>query len=876
MQKLIRTFLVLLAVGAAACLANNKQRTYQTKAINQSMPIIDGLLHDTAWESVEWAGDFVQHEPYNGKQPSQQTTFKILFDQKNIYVAVRALDTEAQEIEARLSRRDDIQGDFIGVQLDSYYDKQTAFTFIVSAAGVKSDAVFSGDGENEDWSVDLVWYAKVTRDNHGWNAELRIPLSQLRYGNKKNHTWGMQIARQIFRNQEMSLWQPIAQEASGWIHHFGNLQGIGHLPKLRRIEVLPYTVARAEGMEKETGNPFQTGRSSGINGGIDGKIGITSDITLDFTINPDFGQVEADPSEVNLTAYESFFQEKRPFFIEGRNIFSYQVMMGDGDIANDNLFYSRRIGRRPAYFPDTVDDEYVDMPNQATILGAMKLSGKMQNGISIGVMDAVTQSEQASVDLNGQRRKVNVEPTTNYFLGRVQKDFRNGATRLGSIITHTHRNIKNDHLDFLNDNALTAGIDFHHEWKDRTWFIDFKGLFSHISGSTEAMIRQQRSPRRYYHRIDNDYRSLDSTLTSMSGHGGGFFIGRSGNSHVNFGGGGTWRSPGVELNDMGYMREADMVLQFTWVGLRWWEPFFIFRNVNINFNQYYATNWGRDKVVAGGNTNFNVKFKNYWSARLGFNINSESLSTSALRGGPALLQPASRRMWWGFNSDNRKPVTLGMGGGFNSSSDGIGRGWNANARIHWRPNESVSVSINPFFNQSINNLQYVTTEAPDDNDRYVFGRIDRKTMGMVFRLNYSITPDLSIQFYAQPFVSAGKYSHYKQITDSRAANYDNRFHEFTEQELSLENDVYQIDKNIDGEVDYSFDKPDFNFHQFHSNLVIRWEYHPGSTIFLVWSQGRTGYIDDGSFHIESDMQDLFRVHPHNVFLLKVNRWFSIF
>jgi len=874
-SHLLFVFLLAGVTGSTAAPNNQTARTYTTHSVNPRPPVIDGRLDDTAWAQVDWTGDFIQHEPYEGKSPTEQTAFKILYDAKNLYVAIKAHDSQPNLIEQRLSRRDDLQGDFVAVQLDSYYDQQTAFTFAVSAAGVKADGIFSNDGDNEDWTVDPVWFVKTARDDQGWTAEMRIPLSQLRYGDKEHHIWGLQVGRQLFRKEEMSLWQHISRNASGWVHHFGTLQGIARLPKAKRIELLPYTVGKVESMEAESGNPFETGRKSNLRIGLDGKVGITSDLTLDFTVNPDFGQVEADPSEVNLTAYESYFQEKRPFFIEGRNILSYQVMMGDGDVANDNLFYSRRIGRRPSYSPDLEDDEYAKMPGNTTILGAMKLTGKTRRGLSVGVMDAVTTHEFATLDHLGERNELCVEPLTNYFLGRVQQDFRDGATKVGGMLTQTHRKLEDSHLDYLNSNALTGGVDFTHQWKDRTWFVDFKAIFSHISGSREAMLEQQESSRRYFQRPDNDYAQVDSSLTSMQGHGGGLFIGRSGNSHVNFAVGGTWRSPGLEINDIGYMREADMALQFTWVGLRWWEPFAIFRNLNVNLNQWYATNWGGDRVVVGGNINMHMQFKNYWGAGFGGNLDSEALSTSALRGGPALILPASRRVWGRLSSDGRKPLTGSVFASVSRQNDGIGRSINLNTGVNWRPNNSVSFSLTPFYNQRRDNLQYVGTESYQNEDRYLFGRINQKTLGMVIRLNYSITPDFTVQFYGQPFVSAGDYSRFKRITDSRAAVYEERYRDFSNTEIRYADEEWLVDEDRDGSTDYSLGQPDFNFREFRSNLVLRWQYRPGSTVYLVWSQGRMDFEEQGRFALRNDMEDLFRRHPHNVFLLKLNHWFSL-
>lgn len=853
-----------------------QKRVYNTKRINPRPPVIDGHLNEPVWNSVEWEGDFIQHEPYEGKEPSQQTAFKILYDDKNVYVGIRAYDSEPEKIDRRLSRRDEMGGDIVGIQFDSYFDKRTAFTFIINAGCVKCDGIFTNDGENEDFSPDPIWYVKTNIDEQGWTAEMAIPLSQLRFGNQDNQVWGLQVARFLWRKEELSLWQFVPKDAPGWVHQFGELHGITGIKPSRRIELLPYTVGQLERMEEEEGNPFIPGHDEKADIGLDGKIGITSDLTMDFTINPDFGQVEADPSVVNLTAFETFYEEKRPFFIEGKNILDYRIMMGDGDLSNDNLFYSRRIGKPASYEPDTEDDEYMRMPEHSSILGAMKLTGKTKSGVSIGIMDAVTARERATIDLNGQRRQETVEPMTNYFLGRLQKDFRGGATTIGGIVTNTYRDIRDEDLEFLNRNALTGGFDFQHQWKERSYFVTLKTVFSQIRGSEEALVEAQRSSQRYYQRPDADHVTLDSSRTAMSGHGGSLFFGKTGSGHLNFVIGGTWRSPGLELNDMGYLREADLILQFTWMGYRWWEPFSIFRSFNINFNQWSGWNFGKDHILDGGNVNFHIQFKNYWNFGSGIGYNSELLSTHALRGGPSMLLPPRWNSWIYMNSDSKKTFQFGLNCSGSWNDEGYSRFYGIRPSVTWRPNNTVSLSINPFYNINKDDLQYIDT-IENGEDRYIFGRIDQKTLGLVLRLNYTITPTLTIQYYGQPFVSAGKYTRLKRITNPRAEAYGGRFHTFADEEIAYDPDdeIYSVDEDVDGTVDYTFDFPDFNFRQFRSNLVIRWEYTPGSTIYLVWSQSRTGDEATGNFSFRNDMRELFDVYPHNVFLIKINRWFSL-
>jgi hypothetical protein len=401
-----------------------EKKIYQT-TFTSSAPAIDGLMNDSCWSQVEWSGGFIQVQPDENKPPSQRTEFKILYDNNNLYVFIRAFDTEPEKISRRISRRDYFDGDLVEINIDSYYDQQTAFSFTASASGSKGDEAITQDGNNWDDSWNPVWYLKTSIDDKGWCAEMKIPFSQLRFGKMEEHVWGIQLMRHIFRLEERSRWQFIPKGSPGQVHLFGELHGIKNIQPVRQIELMPYAVARMERFEKVAGNPFLDGSKSVLSAGLDGKAAITNDLTLDFSINPDFGQVEADPSEVNLSAFETYFSERRPLFVEGKNIYEFEPSntIVIGKMSADNLFYSRRIGRYPHNYPSVSDSEYVDMPESSTILAATKLSGKTKNGLSIGILESVTANEKALIDSAGFRRKESVEPLTSYIVGRLQKDF---------------------------------------------------------------------------------------------------------------------------------------------------------------------------------------------------------------------------------------------------------------------------------------------------------------------------------------------------------------------------------------------------------------------------------------------------------------------
>jgi len=870
----------LLLLGSLYILnvsASDPPKTYTTKQVSGSAPEIDGIVDDTAWDLVPWEGGFVQRVPYEGKDPSQTTFFRVLYDQENIYVAIKANDTEPGKIKKQLSRRDGLDGDRVQVAFDSYHDLMTAFTFTVNAAGVKADQVISSDGDNADDTWDPIWYVKTALSDQGWTAEMRIPLSQLRYARKENQVWGLQVTRFLFREEETSMWQLIPRDAGGWVRYFGEMNGIVGIRPQKQIELYPYVVARELSYKKEEGNPFSKGNEFSPSAGVDGKIGLTSNLTLDFTVNPDFGQVEADPSEVNLTTFESYFEEKRPFFIEGRNILNFHITQGDSPISSDNLFYSRRIGRVPHHRPDTEDHEYLDMPESTTIIGAAKLTGKTRKGLSIGILESTASREKARLESVGDRSSVGVEPFTNYFLARIQKDYDGGNTTVGGMMTATNRSITEECLNYLPEAAYTGGVDLTQYWKNKSYFLGARLIGSRVTGDSTAIIRLQRAGSRYFQRPGATHLSLDSSTTDLSGHGGTLEFGKTGNGHINFIFWLSWRSPGLELNDLGYLRRADEIQQVFWAQYRIWEPFGIFRSLNVNVNQWKAWDFGGNTMYVGGNTNFNCQFKNYWYFGAGINHEFGLVSNYTLRGGPALSYPNTWNVWYSVTTDMRKKLYFEANGYHGYGEDNSSSFGGVYFSTVFKPVNAFSFYLTPIYDLSRDAMQYVTTLDYDGQKRYIVADILQKTLSLTFRINYNITPDLTIQYYGQPFISSGEYTEFKRITQADAGEYDQRFVEFSGDEISYDPDgnLYNIDESHDGIRDYSVDNPDFNFLQFRSNLVARWEFSPGSTVYLVWSQGRTCLPEHHSFAPGKDFDRLFHTFPEDVFLVKFTYCFQI-
>ena len=848
------------------------KKIYNTKALNtEKPPVIDGLLNDSSWNLVDWGGDYIESRPDENTAPTFQTRFKIVYDDKNLYVAFRCYDDEPEKIEQRLSRRDGFSGDWVEINIDSYFDKRTSFSFTVTAAGVKGDEFVSNNGNNWDTSWNPIWYTKTNIDEEGWTAELRIPLSQLKFGKEKNQVWGLQSTRRIFREEERSLWQRKPVDTPGWVSEFGEMHGLENLKPQKQLEIQPYTVSKLETFEAEEGNPFRDGNNADITGGLDAKIGITNDLTLDLTINPDFGQVEADPSRIALDGFQIFFREQRPFFVENNNIFNFNVSRSEAGntFGADNIFYSRRIGRSPQGFPDTNDGEFVDQPDNTPILGAAKFSGKTKDGWSIGVLESITAKRYATIDNNGDRRRETVEPLTNYMVGRVQKDMNDGDTYVGGMITATNRESLSPELDFLHKSAYTGGFDFKHQWNDRDWYIGGNLIWSHVKGSEAAIQRTQESITHLFQRVGADHVEVDTTRTSMIGSGGNIQLGKVGDGHWKFESGVTWRSPELELNDIGFQRQADDMRHYTWIGYQTLKPDSTFRRVGINYNHWSVWDFDGNHNQLQFNTNSWQNWKNNWFTNIGFNYRPILYSNFALRGGPRLRQSQEFSFWNGINTDNRKKLRFSVFHNGGKAFDNSSSSYYIEAGFSYQPTNALRISAFPSYSINNDKLQFIDNLDVNGTTRYLNGDISQRTLSMSLRLNYTINPNLSIQYWGQPFISRGRYSDFKHVTDPMAERFDDRISLYNDAQIALVDGSYEVDEDIDGNVDFSFGDPDFSFIQFRSNLVVRWEYIPGSEIFLVWSQdiSQSGDPSEGLFKSLED--NVFGGEkPMNIFLLK--------
>jgi hypothetical protein len=839
-------------------------RIYNTARLTTEKPEIDGVLNDDCWQTGEWAGDFVQWIPNEGAKASQPTKLKVLYDDKNVYIAIRAFDSEPDKIDRKAGRRDEFIGDVVGVCFDSYHDHRTGFEFDVTAAGQKCDAILTNPSSSDlNWNA--VWYGKTAAEDSAWTVEIEVPLSQLRYSADEEQVWGMHCWRWINRLQEESDWEPQSSTGPGMLYLFGDIHGIHGLKKSRRIEIMPYGLGKLNTFKKEEANPFAN-KGYNLTGslGLDAKIGLTSNFTVDLTINPDFGQVESDPSVMNLTAFETFYEEKRPFFLEGANIFKFEF---DDDI----IFYSRRIGHTPSFRPVLGNNEYLDFPDNTTIINAEKFSGKTSKGLSVGIIHSIASVEHATLSTQeAGKTNFTAEPLTNYLVARLQKDINQSNTMIGGIFTSTNRFIKDDYLKYLNREAYTGGFDLLHYWKDKEYYLDTKFTGSLIKGETDAITELQKASARYYQRPDADYLDFDTTLTQLSGFGGKIKIGKGSKGLWRYSAEVSWRTPGFDLNDIGYMQTSDQIMEENNISYFVNKPVSIFRTYSVGFYQENFWNFGLEHLTSGAGLSVYLEFLNKWAVSPGVNYYSSGLDTRILRGGPAMIVPG---YWTGSfyaKTDGSRKLFFSINNSFSKAYNNRLTAYSVEPGLTAQLFSSLRVSLNLNYADNIDQLQYVPTEEVSTNYRYILGKVDQKTLGLTFKVDFIITPEISLQYYGSPFASVGKFSDFKNVTNPMDETYKNRYELISD--ITLVGDNYHIDENGDN---YTFKNPDFNFYQFRSNLVFRWEYRPGSQLYLVWSNDKTEYLNPGSYGLNDMAGRISGASPNNIFLVKFNYWFSL-
>ena len=837
-------------------------RIYETVRLQGSPPTIDGRLDDEAWSEGVWAGDWRQQIPVEGASPSQPTELKILYDDRYVYVAFRVYDDPA-EVHRYPGRRDDFSGDIIGICFDSYNDKRTGFEFDLTAGGSKIDLIL-GNGELEwDTSWDAVWDGKVSHDEEGWKAELRVPLSQLRFGPQEEQVWGMHSWRWIDRNQEEDQWQLIPRQNTGRMYQLGELHGIREIPKLRRLELLPHVVGTASSGPLVPDGTHGTGSM-----GIDMKLGLSSNFTLDGTVNPDFGQVEADPSVLNLTAYETFYEEKRPFFLEGRKILSFEIE------ESDQIFYSRRVGDAPSYTPPLQDSETLRAPEATTILAALKVTGKTRDGLSVGVLQSFTQKETARVTTPVGAGDVVVEPFGSYTVGRLHKDWQGGNTSFGGMVTSTHRWISDSALAFLPTQATTSGLDFTRYIANRAWVFEASGFLSRLSGDREAIRALQTNAVHYYQRPDADHLEVDESATSLFGHGGSIRFGTSSQGRLRLNDHFLWYSPGLDFNDIGYLRQADDLSHQIRFGWDESVPHRLFRRYSLQLSREDHWDFGGLHTLARTETEGTGQLANKWEVLLRFAY-EDRVDTRMLRGGPALRWHDYFTGVGRIGSDPSARIRASVESEYSRARDDDSYFWNLQGDLGLRLSNRLSVSGTAYYETLGDHLQYAATADTDAGTRWLLARLDQDTWSFTFRMDLSVTPDLTVQYYGSPFFSTGLYSEYKKATDPLAEANADRFHRYAADEISFDAaaNSYAVTEAGGGPT-FVFANPDFSFRQFRSNLVVRWEWKPGSSVYVVWYQGRTDFVPSWEPAFGSNWDALWGARADNVFLVKLSYWLS--
>lgn len=859
---------------------------------------VDGRIIEPDWAAAPVATGFTQRQPREGQPAELQTDVRVLFDEHAMYVSARMHDPEPHLIARQMVRRDEEGNfDYFSVELDPNLDRRTGYRFRVSASNVQRDEYYFDDNER-DAAWDAVWESAVQIDSAGWTVEIRVPLSQLRYRAASGvQRWGVNFMRRRLRSNEESHFALISQLQRGHVSQYGMLDGVRIMRKPRNAELRPYVLTSAERGQGEANNPFRTGSENDLRAGLDLRYGLGGSFTLDATINPDFGQVEADPAVINLSAFETFFQERRPFFVEDARIFDFSLSG-----MTNRVFYSRRIGRNPqGRAPDGA--EYTDVPDAATILGAVKLTGRTQRGLSVGVLGAVTRGEYGRVqyESDGSIGRYLAEPQTSYGVTRIRQDFNGGASTVGLIATALVRNLPDDgSFDFLPSTAFGGGLDVEHQWADRTWALTGYVAGSHVRGDSTAMIRIQRSSVHYFQRPDTKRLGVDSSQTMMGGYDWRLTLEKRRGQNWT---GSIWAaqvSPGFEVNDLGFSSRQEVLDGGMRVSYREIRPGRVFRNYNVTFSTFHnyshdllddlesRQNWARAHTSGSFSINTNAQFLNYWRMDGNFSVQPERMDRTATRGGPLMVRPATIEGRMGIDTDSRRRLTLGPGINFERSAKEANSRVGMNLEIGVRPSSNVDFRFEPNYSRSRIGAQFVGSSgaleyAPTFGRRYVFGELERRELSFQTRMNAAFSPALSFQLFLQPLLSSGDYVTYKQY----AAPSSYEFIRFEEGSVVSNggtdscaggrtcvtaSNTRLVDFNGDGVVDYSFTDRDFNVRSLRGNAVLRWEYRPGSTLFLVWQRRQADEAIDGRFDFRRDWEALLKAPAENVFMIKARYW----
>jgi hypothetical protein len=834
---------------------------------------LDGRLDDEAWRQADPITDFTQKEPVEGAAPTERMEVRLAYDDFAIYVGARMHSGNPSSIQAPLGRRDNLgaQADHFFISLDTFHDRRTAYTFGVSASGVRFERYHSRDDEESaDPGYDPVWEVQTASDGQGWTAELWIPFAQLRFSSAPDQVWGLNIGRFTPALDEEVYWVVIPRTERAWASRFGTLQGIRvqELRSTRRIELMPVVVASSTvNATRDPRNPFDTGRNLLGRVGVDFKMGLGPSLTLDATFNPDFGQVEADPAEVNLTAFATRFPEKRPFFVEGSRLMSTPNQ--------SKFFYSRRIGARPS---GPASAPYLQYPDAATILGAGKLTGRLPSRTSIGVLAAVTGDEFAKIadEAGTSISRIRVGPTTTYGVGRVQQEFGRLGSTVGAQASTLHRSFAaGDALaDLLVRNAVTFGADTLLRFQGGTYELVWAGLGTHVTGTPRAIEAVQRAPEHYMQRPDKDYGELDPTRRSLSGYTQTMQFSRISGRHWLFSVSSIYDTVAFEANQVGQMNGADGIQPTGSITYRETRPGRLFRTYSIRVSQQNEWNHGWDRQTGTVGSTFNVTWLNFWTSSFGVTKLFRTEDARLTRGGPLMGTGNGWTMSASFGSA-ASAQTRWTGSTLIAENELGGMTRRASGTFSFRPGPRWQLSVSPFYERLVDAQQYVSTlgrgRAETYGNRYVFSHIERSTFSSEFRMGYTLRPDLNLDVYAEPFAASGRYYNYGELLAPASRD-----------RLAYGSNGTSLQEQPNGDLvvtagdsTFTLRNRDFNIRSFQSNVVLRWEWRPGSTMYVVWQQNRDARDAVGARVGLGDVFRSIRAPGSNIFVVKTSFWLPV-
>lgn len=883
-MKIISSILLIIIFICSNLFASKNDSTQSVTSykLNEQF-IVDGILSESVYLNPA-VTSFTQKDPKEGNPVSEKSEVWVSHDDNNIYISGRFSDSNTDSIDVTLMRRDNVvESDWFFVYLDTYNDDRSGYFFAVNAGGSIADGILYNDSWDDD-SWDGIWENKTAVDENGWNVEIRIPFTQLRFNESEKMTWGINLNRDIKRKHEMSFYVMVPKKESGFVSKFADLKGLDGIKPKQRFEILPYFVQKAQYLVHDENDPFYKSNQYATSIGADLKFSLGSNLNVDATINPDFGQVEVDPAIVNLSAYETFYEEKRPFFIEGSNIFTF----GFGG-ANNNwgfnfgvpeLFYSRRIGRSAQ--GNVTTPGYVDFPPETRILGAAKLSGKIDETWSIGILSSLTERTYATIQSDiGERFEEEVEPLTHYGVFRTQKEFNSGKQSIGFIFTSVNRDLSKENLkDRLSNQAYTFGLD---GWTflddDETYVVTGSVIGSYTSGTENYLLRLQKQPYRYMQRPDKTYMLLDSSLTSIGGYFSRVMINKQkGNFYLNAALG--LISPGFEYNDLGSQWMADRINGHLVTGYRWYEPDDIFRNKSV-YIAYNRTSDFEDNISRSGfYLSSNFQFVNYWGLNFNSSYNFKSVSTNLTRGGAKTNMPSNVSLNFSAYSDSREKIIFSPYFSYWVNELGSNEKY-FGLEFEWKPSSQVSFSVGPEYGFNYTSYQWVGNFSDQYatntyNTRYVFSRLTQNTLSANIRLNWIFTPTLSLQLYMQPLLSVGDYKDFRELINTPTLDHKLYGSENTSISYDQESNTYTVDPDANGPAAlFSFYNPDFNFKSLRGNIVLRWEALPGSVFYFAWTNSRTNFENPGEFSFKNDFSNLLKSESDDIFLVKFSYWIDI-